>query len=498
MPWIYISNIAVCALSLTGLFVWFYFRRKLERQQFIHEASECVVQNQLAARQLEIDNLNYRIQEIQARSEQRENNLEETAAVAAEHKLRAAELHVQTTQLQSQIDELIRSNREQLDDITRYREEIARRKAISQQQQRQNEEKLALLDNARAQLSNEFKSVASDIFEAKQRSFKEQSQAQLDGMLKPLGEKIRDFEKRVEENYSQESRERFSLIKEVKTLQDLNARISQDAINLTNALKGDNKTQGTWGEVILERVLEKSGLVKGREYEIQMALKNESGRRRQPDVVVHLPDNKDLIIDSKVSLTSYERYCSAEDPRLRTEALGQHIHSIRQHIKQLSGKDYQNLTGIRTLDFVLLFVPVEAAFAVAVQHDGELFANAFDKNIVLVAPSTLLATLRTIQNIWRYEQQNTNAQEIASKAGGLYDKFVNFVADLEDIGSRLGSVQLAYDKAHNKLTSGKGNLVGRAEAIKELGAKVSKSMPQNLVEMPKRSNRQLTESAQST
>ena len=306
---------------------------------------------------------------------------------------------------------------------------------------------------------------------------------QMDGLLKPLGEKIKDFEKRVEETYDRESKERFSLAKEVRDLQTLNVRISQDAVNLTNALKGENKTQGTWGEVILERVLEKSGLEKGREYEVQVNLKNSQGQRFQPDVVVHLPEGKDVIIDSKVSLVGYERYCSAEPGSQQQEALKAHIQSLRQHVKQLSEKDYQNLENVRTLDFVLLFVPVEAAFTLAVQQDNELFSNAFDKNIVLVAPSTLLATLRTIQNIWRYEQQNKNAQEIAGKAGALYDKFVNFVADLEDIGGKLDSVQAVYAKAHNKLVSGKGNLVTRAENMRELGARVTKSLPANLVEL---------------
>jgi DNA recombination protein RmuC len=238
--------------------------------------------------------------------------------------------------------------------------------------------------------------------------------------------------------------------------------------------------------VILERVLEKSGLVKGREYEVQISLKSEDGKRYQPDVIVHLPEGKDIIIDSKVSLTAYERYCSADGDgdggTERADALKLHIQSLRQHIKQLSEKDYHKLDGVRTLDFVFLFVPIEAAFSLGVQQDNDLYLDAFDKNIVMVAPSTLLATLRTIQNIWRYEQQNKNAQEIANKAGDLYDKFVNFVSDLEDVGTRLGTLQKSYDKAHNKLISGRGSLVGRAEVIKGLGAKVSKSLPQGMVE----------------
>jgi DNA recombination protein RmuC len=363
--------------------------------------------------------------------------------------------------------------------------EAALRSSLAEQQN-QNKEKLALLDEAKERMNIEFKNVANEIFESKQRVFKAENKEQLGNLLSPLSDRIKSFEERVEKVYNEESKERHSLIREVHSLQDLNARISKDAINLTNALKGENKTQGTWGEIILERVLEKSGLTKGREYEIQVSLQSEEGRRLQPDVVVHLPEGKDIVIDSKVSLTSYERYCSTENDIERAEALKLHIQSLRAHIKQLSDKDYHKLEGVKTLDFVLLFVPIEAAFSVAVQTDNELFSAAFEKNIVMVAPSTLLATLRTIQNIWRYEQQNKNAQEIANKAGALYDKFVNFVSDLEVIGSRIESTQAAYRDAHNKLTSGKGNLVRRAEGMRELGAKVSKSLPQNLVEMPSR------------
>jgi DNA recombination protein RmuC len=367
-----------------------------------------------------------------------------------------------------------------------YRERISQLQTSLTEQARQNEEKLALLEQASEQMNKEFKTIASEIFESRQKAYKEESKEQLSGLLGPLSERIKEFEKRVEDTYSRESRERFSLIKEVKNLQDLNTRISKDAINLTNALKGENKTQGAWGEVILERVLEKSGLQKGREYEVQVSMRNEEGRRRQPDVVVHLPEGKDVVIDAKVSLTAYERYSSAEDETAQQDALKHHVQSLRRHLKALGEKDYQQLDGVCTLDFVLLFVPVEAAFALAVQHDGEILSDAFENNIVIVSPSTLLATLRTIQNIWRYEHQNRNAQEIAGRAGALYDKFVNFVGDLETIGTRINSAQTAYSDAHNKLVSGKGSLVKRAEGMRELGAKVSKSLPKNLVEMPVR------------
>ena len=418
-----------------------------------------------------------------------ELQIQSARVAAAEQQVRLSALEAQRSELQVRLETSLEQQQALQGDKLRYREQISHLETSLHAQQKHAEEKLALLHEARAQLNVEFKNIANEIFDAKQKRFTEQSQMQLDGILKPLGERIQAFEKKVEDSYSNEAKERFSLIKEVKSLQDLNARISKDAINLTNALKGESKTQGTWGEVILERVLEKSGLVKGREYEVQVTAKTEAGKRMQPDIVVHLPGAKDLIIDSKVSLTAYERFCTADEPTERGVHMAAHIQSLRQHIKQLSAKDYQNLSSIRTLDFVLLFVPVEAAFSVAVQEDSELFSSAFDQNIVLVAPSTLLATLRTIQNIWRYEQQNKNAQEIAERAGALYDKFVNFVADLEEIGGRLGAVQTAYDKAHNKLASGRGSLVNRAETMRELGAKVTRTLPQNLVEMSSKDGR---------
>ena len=406
---------------------------------------------------------------------------------------RVEQLLEQIRERETRLAEANRVSDELRGDNTVYRERISHLETTLSEQRKQNEEKLALLEQAKESLNLEFKNLANEIFDAKQKAFKEQSQTQLDSVLKPLGERIKDFEKKVIDTYSQESRERFSLIKEVKNLQDLNARISKDAVNLTNALKGENKTQGTWGEMILERVLEKSGLTRGREYETQVSLKTEDGRRVQPDVIVHLPEDKDVVIDSKVSLTAYERYCSVDDEQERNQALVAHIQSLRQHVKELGDKDYQNLEALRTLDFVLLFVPIEAAFAIAVQHDNELFADAFDRNIMVVSPSTLHATLRMIHNIWRFEQQNKNAQEIARSAGALYDKFVNFVSDLEDVGARLQAVQASYDKAHNKLTSGRGNLVSRAESMRQLGAKAGKSLPENLVELASRDdNRRLT------
>jgi DNA recombination protein RmuC len=490
----YFVHLAVAAFLplplLTGIIVYLILRGKaksdLDQQSHEAELKSTAMVHDLAARTMEQDVLKGRMGEVEQKLLLKTEGMEKTQLAEARLQTRLAELEEQR-QMLSEGHEVVQLECGQLRaDNSHQREQIAHLQTTLHEQQKQNEEKLALLNDARTSLNAEFKNLAHEIFDAKQKTFNEQSKVQLDSVLKPLGEKIKDFEKRVADSYNQESKDRFSLIKEVKNLQELNSRISQDAINLTNALKGESKTQGTWGEVILERVLEKSGLVKGREYEVQISLKSEDGKRYQPDVIVHLPEGKDIIIDSKVSLTAYERYCSADGDgdggTERADALKLHIQSLRQHIKQLSEKDYHKLDGVRTLDFVFLFVPIEAAFSLGVQQDNDLYLDAFDKNIVMVAPSTLLATLRTIQNIWRYEQQNKNAQEIANKAGDLYDKFVNFVSDLEDVGTRLGTLQKSYDKAHNKLISGRGSLVGRAEVIKGLGAKVSKSLPQGMVE----------------
>lgn len=362
------------------------------------------------------------------------------------------------------------------------RELVSRLETQLAEERNQNHEKIQLLENAREKMSLEFKNLANEILEQKGKAFTENNKENIENILKPLREKIQQFEKKVEDTYDRESKERFSLAREIKNLQELNTRISEDAINLTNALKGESKTQGNWGEFVLERLLEQSGLRKGSEYVIQKNLRTEQGGNRQPDVVIHLPENKDIIIDSKVSLKAYEKYYSTDSEAEKTKALKDHILSIRTHIKDLAKKDYQNLEDVQTLDFIIMFLPVEPAFALAVQHDQSLFTEAFDKNIALVGPTTLMATLRTIQNIWRYEDQNKNAQEIAGKAGLLYDKFVAFTEDLEGIGKYLGLTQKSYEKAHNKLATGKGNLVTRVEKLKDLGAKTSKSLANSLTD----------------
>lgn len=329
---------------------------------------------------------------------------------------------------------------------------------------------------------NEFKNLANDILEEKTKKFTEQNKTKLEEILKPLGEKIRDFEKKVEDTYDKESKQRFSLEKEIKNLADLNQQISKEASNLTSALKGQSKTQGNWGETILETILEKSGLSRDREYFVQQSFTNEHGRRLQPDVVVAYPGERSLVIDSKVSLLAYERFASAETKEEQDRAISEHLISVRQHITELSGKNYQDLYQLKTVDFVILFMPVEPAYLVAMQAQGDLWSWAYERRILLISPTNLIAALRMIANLWRVEYQNKNAIEIARQSADLLDKFVGFAEDLEDVGRKLDSVKLSYDASMNKLVSGKGNLIRRTEKIKELGAKPTKDLPKTLLD----------------
>ena len=373
-----------------------------------------------------------------------------------------------------------------LGELNQLRTELERDKsrlaAELQEQAKSAEEKLQVLNDAKKELQTQFENLANQIFDAKTKSFAEQSRVNLDTILNPFKEKITEFEKQVSESYANEGKERHSLIKEVQRLQELNQKLGEDAENLTRALKGDTKAQGTWGEIILERILEESGLRKGIEYDSQGGFRDTAGKLLKPDVIVHLPEEKDIVIDSKVSLVAYEKYVRAEDDEDRVKALKEHMISINAHLKGLESKKYDELPGVKSLDFVLMFIPLESAFMLAIEKDNEIFRKAFDQNIMIVSPSTLLVTLRTIQNIWRYEHQNKNALEIADRAGALYDKFVGFVNDLERVGDQIESARKAYDGAHNKLVSGKGNLVSRAQALIDLGVKSRKQLPANVIQ----------------
>jgi DNA recombination protein RmuC len=348
-------------------------------------------------------------------------------------------------------------------------------------QERLNEQKEELA-KMQEQLTTQFENLANKILEEKSEKFTKQNKEQIDQLLNPLGEKLEAFKKKVEETYDDENRQRATLKEQIKQMAELNKTMSEDAKNLTKALKGDSKTQGNWGEVILQRILEKSGLRKDEEYFVEQSVTMEDGRRIRPDVVVRLPDEKYLVIDSKVTLTAYEKFSSAEDEIDQERALKEHINSIRTHVKGLSEKNYQHIHGDKSPDFVLLFIPIEPAFGVALQHDSDLYYEAFDKNIVIVSPSTLLATLATIDSVWKQEYQNKNAMEIAKRGGALYDKFVLFVESMNDIGQRIRQTQDSYDEAMGRLSTGAGNLVRQAEMIRKLGAKTTKQLPDGMAE----------------
>ena len=366
--------------------------------------------------------------------------------------------------------------------LTRANILTAQLQARLEEQQKHGAEKLKLLQDAEIQLKLQFENLANQIFEAKTKQFKEQNNSSLNEIVSPLKEQLGDFKKRIEHVYEHETRDRVTIREEISQLRQDTQKMNQEALNLTRALKGDNKTQGNWGEMILEKVLEESGLRKGIEYDPQGAFRNDDNSLFKPDVIIRLPGDKDVVVDSKVSLVAYERYCSTEDDGERIKALKEHTLAVRQHIKGLSEKDYSSLKGLRSLDFVLLFMPIEAAFMAAFQADEKVFADAFEHKIIVVTPTTLLATLRTIENIWRYERRNENARIIAEKAGSLYDKIRGFVEDLDKLGNQLSTVNKTYMGVMGKLTQGQGNLIRQANSFVELGVKVKKAIPKNISE----------------
>lgn len=398
-----------------------------------------------------------------------------------------AQLQERETQLREQLQQSgvdIASARSELSELrdlyTVAQRDVASLQATLKAETRLAEEQAKTLFQAQETLKVEFQNTATKLLDEKSKRFSEINQKEISGLLNPLREQITRFEKQVDDKYSAEAKERFSLVNEISSLKELNQQLGQEANNLTTALVGQSKTQGTWGELVLEQVLEKSGLELGREYDREVSLKNTDGKTYRPDVIVHLPGEREVIIDSKVSLVAYERYANAEDETARAAALKEHLLSVRKHVKELSDKNYPDLLNGKTLDFVFMFVPVESAFIEAVRNDVSLYDDAFKANIGLVAPSTLLGMLRTIHNLWQNDKQNKNALEIARKAGALYDKFVGFVADIDKVGEQLDKTQDVWKEARSKLTDGRGNLVRTSEQIKKLGAKAAKSLPDSV------------------
>jgi DNA recombination protein RmuC len=407
-------------------------------------------------------------------------------------------LHEEVAQLRGELthraglaERLAETNQRLAEVQTRWQQTLEENRRLAERQaaltqeleaeRRAAAEKLRLLEDARQQLTEQFKNLANEILEEKSRRFTDQNQAQLAGLLEPLKMRLTEFQRKVEEAYVNEGKDRTALAEQVRQLMALNQTLSREARQLTEALKGSSKTQGTWGELVLERVLEASGLRRGEEYEVQVSHTDGEGRRLQPDVVIRLPEGRHLVIDAKVSLNAYEDYTAATDESARQAALKRHLDSVRTHMKGLSQRRYEELYGVGSLDFVLLFVPIEPAFMLAVTHDRDLFMDAWQRNVLLVSPSTLLFVVRTVAHLWRQEQQNQNAQEIAKRGAELYDKLAGFVADLQALGQRLEQARSEYDKAMGKLATGKGNLLRRAESLRELGVKPGKNLPLGLL-----------------
>jgi DNA recombination protein RmuC len=373
------------------------------------------------------------------------------------------------------------------EEISQRKAELREQKARHEEETKANQEKVELLEKAEYRLKQEFEQLANALFEAKTAKVDQQNKQSLESLLTPLKEQLEGFKKQVSDSYGMEAKERHTLVHEIKSLQQLNERMTLEAVNLTQALKGDNKQQGNWGEVVLARVLAESGLREGHEYQTQVNLQDDAGKRYQPDVIIHLPHEKQVVVDSKMALVAYERYFNAPSDIEKKQALNDHLSALRAHIKGLSLKDYQQLKGIQTLDYVLMFIPVEPAFQLAIEADPSLVKDAMDKNIILVSPTTLLVALRTIDNLWRNERQNQNAKIIADRASKLYDKLRLFLTDMEMVGQSLDKASQSYQGAMNKLSTGRGNVIRQAESFKELGVEVKRPIPDSITELAQNS-----------
>ncbi|WP_341662511.1 DNA recombination protein RmuC [Vibrio sp.] len=468
-----IITILACATLSSALAGWWVKQQmnldyKLLKQQLDSERE--LSNAQISQLQKTLEQANQDLDQLDAERDKAAYELKQLHGqhMASLEKLRYLEtLKQERQQYATQLD----SSREQKAQLeAQLREQDARH----QEENKANQEKLQLLERAEVRLKQQFEHLAHQLFDVKTAKVDQQNKQSLDAILSPLKDQLEGFKKQVNDSFSLEAKERHTLVHELKNLQRLNEQMTREAVNLTQALKGDNKQQGNWGEVVLARVLAESGLREGHEYQTQVSLQDEAGKRFQPDVIVHLPNNKQVVVDSKMTLVAYERYFNAESDEMRDKALNEHLLSVRAHIKGLSQKDYHKLKGIESLDYVLMFVPVEPAFQVAIQADPSLVKDALEQNIILVSPTTLLVALRTIDNLWRNERQNQNAQVIADKASKLYDKLRLFVDDMQNLGGALDKANQSYQGAMSKLASGRGNVIRQAESFKQLGVEVKK------------------------
>jgi len=442
------QTILVLAVFILALAIGFYIGKLLTKTQSLSTTSG--LEERINGLLSQIDQLK---QQFQQEKNQLEKSLENLYIEKDTLQKEKESLAIHLAKKENDFDNLLERNKEQKQELTEVQEKFTK----------------------------EFELLANKILEEKTNKFTEQNKENMKNILNPLQEKIQLFEKKVEDTHKESIDYHAALRQQILGLKEMNEQMSKETINLTKALKGDSKMQGNWGELVLERVLEKSGLEKGREYEVQQSFTTEEGNRIQPDVIVNLPDGKKMVVDSKVSLTAYERYVNEDDDTLKANFLKEHITSINRHVEQLGNKNYQDIYHMESPDFVLLFIPIEPAFAIALHEDNTLYNKAFEKNIVIVTPSTLLATLRTIDSMWTNQKQQENAIEIARQAGALYDKFEGFVQDLIKIGKKMDEAKSEYGSAMNKLVEGKGNLVTSVERLKKMGAKAKKSLPESIL-----------------
>ena len=442
------QTILVLAVFILALAIGFYIGKLLTKTQ--SQSITSGLEERINGLLNQIDQLK---QQFQQEKNQLEKNLENLSLEKDTLQKEKESLAIHLAKKENDFDNLLERNKEQKQELTEVQEKFTK----------------------------EFELLANKILEEKTTKFTEQNKENMKTILNPLQEKIQLFEKKVEDTHKESIDYHAALRQQILGLKEMNEQMSKETINLTKALKGDSKMQGNWGELVLERVLEKSGLEKGREYEVQQSFTTEDGNRIQPDVIINLPDGKKMVIDSKVSLTAYERYVNEDDDTLKANFLKEHVNSIKRHVEQLGDKNYQDIYHMESPDFVLLFIPIEPAFAIALQEENTLYNKAFEKNIVIVTPSTLLATLRTIDSMWTNQKQQENAIEIARQAGALYDKFEGFVQDLIKIGKKMDEAKSEYGSAMNKLVEGKGNLVTSVEKLKKMGAKAKKALPENIL-----------------
>ncbi len=443
------TSIILIFAILIALIIGFYIGKLLSKTQSNVEKSN--LDGQLTSQTNQLTELKISFQDLQIEKQKIQTEKEEFAILLAKK--------------ENDFDNLLERNKEQKQEVNELQQKFTK----------------------------EFENLANKILEEKTQKFTEQNKENLKNILSPLQDKIQHFEKKVEDTHKESIDYHAALRQQIVSLSEMNTKMSKETINLTKALKGDSKMQGNWGELVLERVLEKSGLEKGREYEVQQAFTSEEGSRILPDVIINLPDGKKMVVDSKVSLTAYEKYVNEEDDVQQNIYLKEHVNSVKRHVEQLSDKRYQDIYQMESPDFVLLFIPIEPAFALALQEDLNLYNKAFEKNIVIVTPSTLLATLRTIDSMWTNQKQQENAIEIARQAGALYDKFEGFVSDLIKIGKKMDEAKIEYSSAMNKLTEGKGNLVTSAEKLKKMGAKAKKALPEAILKRAENDDDLVTE-----